>query len=149
MNPHGFVYTQSQLNETQYNAAQHHQLIQAVHHMQQQENVMDPAHQQQLMAFSNDGVPLQVLDQNIQVPTPAYQIAQSSQGLPLGMDSEDMGKKKAKKGGSAGGARDDKELRELISQNTHRGLAEVARDILVLDRSSKAEKMKQLFAMLW
>ncbi|KAF2637782.1 hypothetical protein P280DRAFT_520911 [Massarina eburnea CBS 473.64] len=149
INSHGYAYTQPQMNESHYSTAQHQQLIQAVHHMQQQENVMDPAHQQQLMAFSNDGVPLQVLDQNIQTPSQSFQMAQSAHGVSGSMDSEDLVKKKSRKGASAGGARDDRELRELINQNTHRGLTEVARDILVLDRSSKAEKMKQLFAMLW
>ncbi|KAF1957578.1 hypothetical protein CC80DRAFT_515724 [Byssothecium circinans] len=145
----GYASAQPHVNGTHCSNPQQEQLLHAVHHMQQQENVMDPAHQQQLIAFSNDGGPLQVLDQNIQATSQSYQMTQSNSAMSVSMDGDDLVKKKTKKGGSAGGARDDRELRELINQNTNRGLAEVARDILVLDRSSKAEKMKQLFAMLW
>lgn len=110
---------------------------------------MDPAHQQQLMAFSNDGVPLQVLDQNIQATTQAYQISHANHRGSVSVNGDDAIKKKGKKSGGNGGARDDKELRELITANSHRTLLDVANDILILDRSSKAEKMKQLFAMIW
>lgn len=124
-------------------------LMHSVHHIPQQENVMDPAHQQQLMAFSNEGVPLQVLDQNIQASTHAYQMAHANHRASASINGDDAIKKKGKKSGGTGGARDDKELRELITTNSHRTLLEVASDILILDRSSKAEKMKQLFAMIW
>ncbi|PVI07647.1 hypothetical protein DM02DRAFT_286154 [Periconia macrospinosa] len=144
---HGYVYGNQNMTEMHYGAA--NSLMHNVHQIPQQENVMDPAHQQQLMAFSNDGVPLQVLDQNIQASTQAYQMSHANHRTSVSVNGDDAIKKKAKKSGGTGGARDDKELRELITANSHRTLVDVANDILILDRSSKAEKMKQLFAMIW
>ena len=56
---------------------------------------------------------------------------------------------KKKKGGAAGAATNDKELRELLAKNEHRDLKDVAAEVIAADRSTRAEKCKQLFAMLW
>ncbi|KAL6706629.1 hypothetical protein ACN47E_005171 [Coniothyrium glycines] len=62
------------------------------------------------------------------------------------MDTEDK-KKKASSSGAA--ATNDKELRQLLNQNEGRNLKDVAAEVIQNDRTSKAEKSKQLFAMLW
>ncbi|KAF2176271.1 hypothetical protein K469DRAFT_607759 [Zopfia rhizophila CBS 207.26] len=54
-----------------------------------------------------------------------------------------------KKKGSASGATNDKELREMLARNDGRDLKDVAAEVIATDRTSKAEKSKQLFAMLW
>lgn len=56
---------------------------------------------------------------------------------------------KKKKGSASGAATNDKELRQLLNQNEGRNLKEVAAEVIQNDRTSKAEKSKQLFAMLW
>ncbi|KAH9872911.1 hypothetical protein J1614_005306 [Plenodomus biglobosus] len=61
------------------------------------------------------------------------------------MDAED----KKKKNSTSGAATNDKELRQLLNQNEGRNLKEVAAEVIQNDRTSKAEKSKQLFAMLW
>lgn len=61
------------------------------------------------------------------------------------MDAED----KKKKNAASGAATNDKELRQLLNQNEGRNLKEVAAEVIQNDRTSKAEKSKQLFAMLW
>lgn len=61
------------------------------------------------------------------------------------MDAED----KKKKGSASGAATNDKELRQLLNQNEGRHLKDVAAEVIQNDRTSKAEKSKQLFAMLW
>ncbi|KAH5617558.1 hypothetical protein HBI23_254020 [Parastagonospora nodorum] len=43
----------------------------------------------------------------------------------------------------------DKELRQLLAENEGRHLEDVAAEVIQNDRTSKAEKSKQLFAMLW
>lgn len=54
-----------------------------------------------------------------------------------------------KKGSASGAATNDKELRQLLNQNEGRNLKDVAAEVIQNDRTSKAEKSKQLFAMLW
>jgi len=61
------------------------------------------------------------------------------------MDTED----KKKRPSTSGAATNDKELRQLLNQNEGRNLKEVAAEVIQNDRTSKAEKSKQLFAMLW
>lgn len=61
------------------------------------------------------------------------------------MESED----KRKKGSASGSATNDKELRQLLAQNENRDLKDVAAEVIQNDRTSKSEKSKQLFAMLW
>jgi regulatory factor X len=56
---------------------------------------------------------------------------------------------KSKKMGSQSSQTNDKELRELRIQNAHRTLADVAQEVLTTERTPRAEKTKQLFAMLW
>ncbi|KAF1851252.1 uncharacterized protein K460DRAFT_373301 [Cucurbitaria berberidis CBS 394.84] len=61
------------------------------------------------------------------------------------MDAEE----KKKKNSASGAATNDKELRQLLNQNEGRNLKDVAAEVIQNDRTSKAEKSKQLFAMLW
>lgn len=56
--------------------------------------------------------------------------------------------KKEKKPSSAS-ATNDKELREMLVKNDGRSLRSVADEVIANERTSKAEKSKQLFAMLW
>lgn len=56
---------------------------------------------------------------------------------------------KTKKTGSQSSQTNDKELRELRAANMHRTLSDVAVEVLSTERTPKAEKTKQLFAMLW
>ena len=56
---------------------------------------------------------------------------------------------KKKKGSASGSATNDKELREMLVRNEGRALNDVAAEVIATDRTSKAEKSKQLFAMLW
>jgi regulatory factor X len=56
---------------------------------------------------------------------------------------------KSKKTGSQSSQTNDKELRELRAQNEHRSLSDVAQEVLSTERTPRAEKTKQLFAMLW
>lgn len=54
-----------------------------------------------------------------------------------------------KKKGSTSSATNDKELREMLACNEGRALKEVAAEVIAMEKTSKAEKSKQLFAMLW
>lgn len=54
-----------------------------------------------------------------------------------------------KKKGSTASATNDKELREMLSRADGRSLKDVADEVLRTERTSRAEKSKQLFAMLW
>lgn len=56
---------------------------------------------------------------------------------------------KKKRASTSGAATNDKELRQLLSQNEGRNLKDVAAEVIQNDRTSKSEKSKQLFAMLW
>lgn len=53
------------------------------------------------------------------------------------------------KKGSASSATNDKELREMLSKNSDRSLKNVAAEVISTERTSRAEKTKQLFAMIW
>ncbi|KAJ9661740.1 hypothetical protein H2201_006411 [Coniosporium apollinis] len=46
-------------------------------------------------------------------------------------------------------AQADIELRELLTRNTGRSLRDVAAEVISAERTSRAEKAKQLFGMLW
>ncbi|XP_014552995.1 hypothetical protein COCVIDRAFT_40879 [Bipolaris victoriae FI3] len=61
------------------------------------------------------------------------------------VDNED----KKKRASTSGAATNDKELRQLLNQNEGRNLKDVAAEVIQNDRTSKSEKSKQLFAMLW
>ncbi|KAI9689540.1 MAG: hypothetical protein M1822_010191 [Bathelium mastoideum] len=54
-----------------------------------------------------------------------------------------------KKRGAASSATNDRELREILVANEGRSLRDVAAEVLKTERTPKAEKTKQLFAMLW
>ncbi|KAH7122722.1 hypothetical protein B0J11DRAFT_346920 [Dendryphion nanum] len=64
-------------------------------------------------------------------------------------ESEQLGKKKKGSGSGNGSATNEKELRELLVRNNGRKLKEVAQEVIATDRTARAEKSKQLFAMLW
>ena len=55
---------------------------------------------------------------------------------------------KAGKGGAASLA-NDRELRDILTKNQHRNLTDVAAEVIATERTSKSEKTKQLFAMIW
>jgi regulatory factor X len=144
--------------QLQYTSSFAGPLLQAAQHVSQQENVsMDPVHQ--LVGFVGDGqtgmgpthgLPLQHIDPN------AQQSFQSSQTQPQQFPVEpqqfvatpiEVDDKKKKNGGPT--AQNDKELREMLRHNQGRKLKEVAAEVLATDRTSRSEKSKQLFAMLW
>ncbi|MCJ1225361.1 hypothetical protein MMC12_002010 [Toensbergia leucococca] len=54
-----------------------------------------------------------------------------------------------KKKGSATSIANDQELRKLFRENQGQSLKEVSLQVLANDRGPKAEKTKQIFAMLW
>jgi regulatory factor X len=68
---------------------------------------------------------------------------QQAMSIPVDVDE------KKKKGSASGSATNDKELREMLVRNEGRALNDVAAEVIATDRTSKAEKSKQLFAMLW
>ena len=61
-----------------------------------------------------------------------------------GTDEEKKGRKTANNN-----AANEKELRDLIEENACRSLESIARDVRSAERTQKAEKAKQLFAMRW
>lgn len=67
-----------------------------------------------------------------------------SQSAPT-QPAETDGRKK----GSASSATNDKELRQILAQNEGRTLKDVAGEVVATERTSRAEKTKQLFAMIW
>lgn len=62
---------------------------------------------------------------------------------------DDTGGDGKKKKGSASSIANDLELRRLFRENEGRPLKEVAAEVLSNERGPKAEKTKQIFAMLW
>ncbi|KAF2262078.1 hypothetical protein CC78DRAFT_535133 [Lojkania enalia] len=128
-------------------------LLQAAQHASQQENLpMDPVHQ--LMSYSTESVanvgPPNGLTQQQFDPAHAAQalqvaLGQSQPMAPASLEAEE----KKKKGSASGSATNDKELREMLARNDGRALKDVAAEVIATDRTSKAEKSKQLFAMLW
>jgi len=63
---------------------------------------------------------------------------------PSGAETDDKRKR-----GPGATATNDKELRELLRKNEQRTLKDVATEVIATERTSKAEKSKQLFAMIW
>lgn len=55
----------------------------------------------------------------------------------------------AKKPAPSATATNDRELRELLNKNRGRTLPDVAAEVIATERTSKSERTKQLFAMLW
>jgi regulatory factor X, other len=72
-------------------------------------------------------------------PQPIYA---EQQRVPL-LDAE------PKKSRSSTGQANENELKDMLERNMHRSLDEVAGDVVANERTSSAEKSKQLFAMLW
>lgn len=91
-----------------------------------------------------NGMPPQPMDAHVYHQSMSQPPPQSQYMTPL-VDVED----KKKKGSTAGSATNDKELRQMLQQNEGRKLKDVAAEVIQTDRTSKAEKSKQLFAMLW
>ncbi|KAF2841634.1 hypothetical protein M501DRAFT_579670 [Patellaria atrata CBS 101060] len=71
-------------------------------------------------------------------------IANAAMAHPSGAETDDK-----KKRGSGTSAANDKELRELLHTNQRRSLQDVATEVIAAERSTRSEKTKQLFAMLW
>ncbi|KAE9965970.1 hypothetical protein EG328_009255 [Venturia inaequalis] len=84
-----------------------------------------------------------------QVPYIAQQPAVDYSYMPSQPPTSAPADPKAKKTGSQSSQTNDKELRELLSANIHRTLSDVAIEVLSTERTPRAEKTKQLFAMLW
>lgn len=59
------------------------------------------------------------------------------------------GEGRPRKSGAGATAANEKELRELIDSNGHRSLESIAKDVRSAERTQKAERAKQLFAMRW
>jgi regulatory factor X len=137
---------------SQYNAsyASLEPIIQAANHVNQQDGMPIEA-MQQLIGYAGDSAPhhahshsmnSQSFDQNHVI-----QLAMNHQQqyTPVPVEVEE----KKKKGSASGAATNDKELREMLVRNGARELKDVAAEVIATDRTSKAEKSKQLFAMLW
>lgn len=143
-----------QLQQQQYAQNFAGPLLQAAQHVNQQENVsMDSIHQ--LVGFIGDasgGMPLQRLDPNAhhsfgQQPHHHQQQSFGTEHQQFVSTPVEVEEKKKKGGGPT--AQNDKELREMLRSNEGRKLKEVAAEVLATDRTSRSEKSKQLFAMLW
>jgi regulatory factor X len=145
--------------QPQYNAAFTSEplqpaLLQAAQHVSAQDNLMNMSLEsvQQYLGYASEstpqpqpnGLPVQHMDAHTYHTSMAPQSQQQHFMAPP-MDSED----KKKKGSASGSATNDKELRQLLAQNEGRHLKDVAAEVIQNDRTSKAEKSKQLFAMLW
>ena len=74
--------------------------------------------------------------------------SQIPEGINDDAGQDDTGDGKKKKG-SASSIANDLELRRLFRENEGRPLKEVAAEVLSNERGPKAEKTKQIFAMLW
>lgn len=91
-----------------------------------------------------NGMSSQPMDAHVYHASMSQPPPQSQYMTPL-VEVED----KKKKGSTSGSATNDKELRQMLQQNEGRKLKDVAAEVIQTDRTSKAEKSKQLFAMLW
>jgi regulatory factor X len=146
--------------QPQYNAAYTSEplqpaLLQAAQHVSAQDNLMNMSLEsvQQYLGYPSESTPQPSQSQPNGLPMdsasfhtsvgPHSQQQQHFMAPP--MDSED----KKKKSSASGSATNDKELRQLLAQNENRNLKDVAQEVIQNDRTSKAEKSKQLFAMLW
>ena len=92
-----------------------------------------------------NGMPSQPMDAHVYHPSMSQPPPQSQQYMTPLVEMED----KKKKASTSGSATNDKELRQMLQQNEGRKLKDVAAEVIQTDRTSKAEKSKQLFAMLW
>ncbi|KAF2623961.1 hypothetical protein BU25DRAFT_413854, partial [Macroventuria anomochaeta] len=130
-------------------------LLQAAQHVSAQDNLMSTSMEslQQFLGYPVDanqnpvhanGMPSQPMDAHPYHPSMSQPPLQTQYITPL-VEVED----KKKKGSTSGSATNDKELRQMLQQNEGRKLKDVAAEVIQTDRTSKAEKSKQLFAMLW
>lgn len=131
-------------------------LIQAAQHISAQDNMMGTSMEslQQFLGYPVDpsqnpphpnGMSSQSMDAHVYHQSMSQPPPQSQQYMSPLVDLED----KKKKASSSGSATNDKELRQMLQQNEGRKLKDVAAEVIQTDRTSKAEKSKQLFAMLW
>lgn len=142
--PNGFQPQFNQGFQPPLNSA----LVQAAQQASQQEGYSLDNIQQHLMAYNAD---------ESQPPLPngastqsfSQQALQTNLGQPPQMIATPTEGEDKKKGSASGSATNDKELRELLHKNDGRALGEVAAEVIATDRTSRAEKSKQLFAMLW
>ncbi|KAK0662419.1 Protein sak1 [Lasiodiplodia hormozganensis] len=125
-------------------------LLQAAHSLGHQDNMM-------MLQYQQHAAP-QMIPQHSQEtyahppPNPYMHLQQQASdygnsnpaAAASGAETDD----KKKKGASAS-ATNDKELREMLTRADGRSLKEVAEEVLRTERTSRAEKSKQLFAMLW
>ncbi|KAH7074511.1 RFX DNA-binding domain-containing protein [Paraphoma chrysanthemicola] len=130
-------------------------LLQAAQHVSAQDNLMSMSLEsvQQYLGYASESTPQptqhngippqQHMDAHPYHTSMAPQSQQHFMAPP--MDTEE----KKKKTSASGSATNDKELRQLLAQNENRNLKDVAAEVIQNDRTSKAEKSKQLFAMLW
>tara|TARA_R110002003_G_scaffold48_19_gene4135 strand:- start:40614 stop:41204 length:591 start_codon:yes stop_codon:yes gene_type:complete len=130
-------------------------LLQAAQHVSAQDNLMSMSLEsvQQYLGYASESTPQptqpnslppqQHMDAHTYHTSMAPQSQQHFMAPP--MDAEE----KKKKSSASGSATNDKELRQLLAQNENRNLKDVAAEVIQNDRTSKAEKSKQLFAMLW
>jgi regulatory factor X len=130
-------------------------LLQAAQHVSAQDNLMSMSLEsvQQYLGYPSESTPqpsqgngmsAQPMDTHPYHPSMVQQSQQPSFMAPP-VEIED----KKKKSSASGSATNDKELRQLLAQNEGRHLKDVAAEVIQNDRTSKAEKSKQLFAMLW
>ena len=89
-------------------------------------------------------------------PPQQYQAYESKENQSLNDAAEDKTQNRAesqdaqrKPKVSSASQANDQELRRLIRENCHRDLKEVAGSVLAKERGPKAEKTKQIFAMIW
>jgi len=123
-------------------------LVQAAQQASQQENFSLDNLQQRLMNYNaHDNQPPPSNGAPTQSSNP-YAL-QPSLGQPQQMIGNPVGVEDKKKGSASGSATNDKELRDMLRKNEGRAIGEVAAEVIATDRTSRAEKSKQLFAMLW
>ncbi|KAL1637310.1 hypothetical protein SLS58_009401 [Diplodia intermedia] len=124
-------------------------MLQAAHSLGHQDNMM-------MLQYQQHAAP-QMIPQHSQEyahppPNPYMHLQQQTSdyanGNPVAAASGAETDDKKKKGVSAS-ATNDKELREMLTRADGRSLKEVADEVLRTERTSRAEKSKQLFAMLW
>ncbi|KAF2994598.1 hypothetical protein E8E13_002069 [Curvularia kusanoi] len=131
-------------------------LLQAAQHVSAQDNMMGASMEslQQFLGYPVDpnqnpphpnGMSSQPMDAHVYHQSMSQPPPQSQQYMTPLVELED----KKKKPSSSGSATNDKELRQMLQQNEGRKLKDVAAEVIQTDRTSKAEKSKQLFAMLW
>jgi regulatory factor X len=157
--PHPQQSRQSQFShQPQYNAAFTSEplqpaLLQAAQHASAQDNLMSMSLEsvQQYLGYPSESTPQpQPNGMSPPMDTHPYHASMASQSQqPSFMAPPMEGDDKKKKGSASGSATNDKELRQLLAQNEGRHLKDVAAEVIQNDRTSKAEKSKQLFAMLW